>query len=216
MSHDPTHSYTAFVAGRQIASGPLHAVAPLVRRAMERPDAQPLVFSDVTGSQVELDLRGSTEEVARRYQAGPGAASAVPAAEAAPRARGRPRMGVVPREVTLLPEHWQWLAAQAGGASVALRKLVHQAMRTGTARERMRRAQERSYKVMVALAGDRPGFEEAARALFAGDLDRLREHAQGWPQDVRAHVLRLADAEHDGALQAAAPAGPGGTSHAPT
>lgn len=212
MSHDPTHSYTAFLAGRLLASGPLHAVALPVRRAMERPGAQPLVFSDVTGNQVDLDLRGSEEEVARRYQPARGA----PPIEAAPRTRGRPRMGVVPREVTLLPEHWQWLAAQPGGASVVLRKLVHHAMRAGTERERVRRAQERSYRVMVALAGDRPGFEEAARSLFAGDLDRLREHAQRWPQDVREHVLRLADAEHDGALQPAAPAIPGGTSHGPS
>lgn len=211
MSHDSAHRYTAFLAGRRLASGPLHAVAPPVRRAMERPGAQPLVFSDVTGNQVDLDLHGSEEDVSRRYPPPPAPAGAAP--ESAPRARGRPRMGVVPREVTLLPEHWQWLAAQPGGASVALRKLVHHAMRAGGARERTRRAQERSYKVMVALAGDRPGFEEAARALFAGDLDRLREHAQRWPQDVRAHVLHLADAEHDGALQPAAPTGPGGTSH---
>ncbi|RYF16134.1 MAG: DUF2239 family protein [Comamonadaceae bacterium] len=208
MSHDPAHNYTAFLAGRLLASGPLHGVALPVRRAMERPGAQPLVFSDVTGNQVDLDLHGSEEEVARRYQP----PRAAPAIEAAPRTRGRPRMGVVPREVTLLPEHWQWLAAQPGGASVVLRKLVHHAMRAGTERERMRRAQERSYRVMVALAGDRPGFEEAARSLFAGDLDRLREQAQRWPQDVREHVLRLADAEHDGTLQPDT----GGTSHGPS
>ena len=100
---------------------------------------------------------------------------------------------MVAREVTLLPEHWDWLAAQPGSASVALRKLVHQALRAGAGRERMRRAQERSYKVMVALAGDRPGFEEAARALFAADLERLRRLIEPWPRDVREHVLHLAD-----------------------
>ena len=196
MSHDPRHSYTAFAGSRRLASGPLHAVALAVLRAMERPGAQPLVFSDATGSQVDLDLQGGDDAVAQRYALAPSPAPA------APRTRGRPRMGVVAREVTLLPEHWEWLAAQPGGASVALRKLVHQASRAGATRDRLRRAQERSYKVMVALAGDRPGFEEAARALFAGDIDALRERAQRWPQDVREHVLRLADPEHDGGLQA--------------
>lgn len=198
MSHDPSHSYTAFVGPRRLASGPLHAVARAVRHAMERPGSPPLVFSDATGSQVDLDLRGGEDEVVRRY---------APSQDepAAPRTRGRPRMGVVAREVTLLPEHWEWLAAQPGGASVALRKLVHQASRVGADRDRLRRAQERSYKVMVALAGDRPGFEEAARALFAGEMDRLRERALRWPQDVREHVLRLADPENEGGLQAAQP-----------
>ena len=130
----------------------------------------------------------------------PAPAAAAAPAEAAPRGRGRPRMGVVAREVTLLPEHWDWLAAQPGGASVALRKLVHQASRAGAGRERLRRAQERSYKAMVALAGDRPGFEEAARALFAADTDRLRALVLRWPRDIRDHVLRLADPDHDALL----------------
>jgi hypothetical protein len=182
------HRYTAFQAGRQLASGPLPDVASALLQA---PAGEPvLVFSDATGEQVELDLRGDAAEVRARY--GSDAADPAPA-----RGRGRPKLGVVAREVTLLPEHWEWLAAQPGGASVALRKLVLQAMRAGGARERGRRAQERSYKVMAALAGDRPGFEEAARALFAGDLARLRELTAAWPHDISAHVLRLADPDHD-------------------
>jgi hypothetical protein len=104
---------------------------------------------------------------------------------------------VVAREVTLLPDQWEWLASQPGGASVALRKLVHEARRAGTLRDRMRRAQERSYKVMVALAGDRPGFEAVARALFANDIDAVRAGMERWPQDVRDHLLQLADPDHD-------------------
>jgi len=203
MPLDLQHSYTAFLGPRRIAAGALADIAlALVRGGEDAASAPPLVFSDATGAQVELDLRGGEKEVLARY-----GLPLPPRAEGAPaRSRGRPRMGVVAREVTLLPEHWEWLAAQSGGASVALRRLVHQAMRAGGARERMRRAQERSYKVMVALAGDRPGFEEAARSLFAGDMERLARLAQPWPRDVREHVLRLADPELD-----AAPAGqPGG------
>lgn len=186
---DPRHHYTAFAEGRRIACGPLHEVALALCQAT----GAALVFSDVSGEQVELDLRGGVEQVRQRYPA----PSPAPAEAAAPRGRGRPRMGVVAREVTLLPEHWDWLAAQPGGASVALRKLVHQASRAGAERERLRRAQERSYRAMVALAGNRPGFEEAARALFAGDQERLRELMRRWPRDIREHVLRLADPGSD-------------------
>lgn len=182
----PDPGYTAFDGTRRLASGSLEEVAVAVARASAR-GHQPLVFSDATGSQVDPDLRGDEEAIRARHRPAP-----APAAEAAPRGRGRPRLGVVAREVTLLPEQWEWLAAQPGGASVALRKLVQQARRSGTDRQRLRQAQERSYKVMVALAGDRPGFEEAARALFAGDLQALAARAEKWPRDVREHVLRLA------------------------
>lgn len=108
------------------------------------------------------------------------------------RRRGRPTLGVVGREVTLLPRHWDWLNAQPGGASVSLRKLVDQARKTGGERERRREAQQRAYRVMAALAGDLPGFEEGSRALFADDLARLEVIAADWPPDVAAYVLRLA------------------------
>lgn len=196
MPHDLQHTHTAFQGARRLASGSLAELAVAVLRAGRRPDATaPLIFNDFTGDQVELDLRGSEQDVRARHAAAPVAANA-PVPDAPVRARGRPRLGVTAREVTLLPQHWDWLAAQPGGASVALRKLVHQAMRFGSEHERIRRAQERSYRVMVALAGDRPGFEEAARALFAADVERLRSTTQAWPRDVREHVLRLADPEY--------------------
>ena len=117
----------------------------------------------------------------------------VGAEKAGTKARGRPRLGVIPREVTLLPEHWDWLSSQPGGASVALRKLVHEARKAGAEREQQRHAQERAYRVMSALAGNFPGFEEASRALFAGKRDLLAAEAQAWPPDVLEYVLRLAE-----------------------
>ncbi|WP_193087797.1 DUF2239 family protein [Advenella sp. FME57] len=108
------------------------------------------------------------------------------------RRRGRPKLGVISREVTLLPRHWEWLAAQPGGASVALRKLVEAARLRNTDRDARRAAQERAYHFMLALGGDLPGYEEATRALFADDMAALKTHVAGWPDDVRTHALMLA------------------------
>ncbi len=110
------------------------------------------------------------------------------------RRRGRPKLGVISREVTLLPRHWEWLAAQPGGASVALRKLVESARLSNTGRDSRRNAQERAYHFMLALGGDLPGYEEATRALFADDTEALKTHIAGWPNDVRTHALTLAAA----------------------
>jgi hypothetical protein len=162
------------------------AVAQLLQ---QRPDARILAFDESSSEPVELDALMRAMPAAEPASAGtPGQA------EAAPRARGRPRLGVVSREVTLLPRHWEWLNAQPGGASVALRRLVDEARIAGAGRERQRLAQESAYRFMSAIAGDRPNFEEASRALFAGDLDRLAELVGAWPGDVKNHLLRLADA----------------------
>jgi hypothetical protein len=104
-------------------------------------------------------------------------------------------LGVIAREVTLLPEHWLWLSCQPGGASVALRKLVHQAKKMSVSRDARRQANERAYAFMHAMAGDLPGFEEAARALFANDLGKFALATASWPPDVRAHAARMAEPE---------------------
>jgi hypothetical protein len=183
-------TYTAFLEGRRIAIGPLHEVAVAVLRALQdRPDGHPLVFSNATGQSADLDLRGGEEAVTTRYT--------VAAPTQAPKGRGRPKLGVIAREVTLLPEHWQWLAAQPGGASVALRKLVHEARRTGGSRDRTRHARDRAYHAMSTLAGDLAGFEEASRALFAGDHERMVAQMAAWPEDVQAYVQQLAEPAPD-------------------
>lgn len=191
MPHDTASTFTAFLGDRRLAAGSLQQVALAVRLAQHRdPQAMPLVFSDATGRQTDVDVHGSEGEVALRYAPAPAAAEE---ASAPARTRGRPRLGVVAREVTLLPEHWDWLAAQPGGASVALRKLVHEGRRGGAGRVRARQSQERAYHFMAAVAGDLPGFEEASRALFAGDRERLASLVAPWPDDVREHLVRLAD-----------------------
>lgn len=195
-------SYTAFDGHRRIASGPLRVNALALRRALEGGASGPaLIFDDTTGRSVDFDTSGPEEAMLARAAARAAALEAtVPAAtgdsqDDAPerRGRGRPKLGVVSREVTLLPRHWEWLAAQPGGASVALRKLVEQARRDNADKDRSRRARERAYHFISAMAGDFAGFEAATRALFAGDLAGFAERIAAWPSDVRDHALRLAD-----------------------
>lgn len=207
-------SWTCFDGYDRIASGPLQAVAMAVKHAIERGAVGPvLVFDDTSGQQIDIDTRGTDEEVATRFantgvmDTGEGTAqhglSALPTEHSAGlslpadqrRGRGRPKLGVVAREVTLLPRHWEWLAAQPGGTSVALRKLVEEARRVHGHKDKARKAQERAYSFMSALAGNLAGFEDAARALFADDRPRLDGLIASWPQDVRDHVIRLASSE---------------------
>ncbi|HSZ59416.1 MAG TPA: DUF2239 family protein [Tepidisphaeraceae bacterium] len=182
------HCLSSFQGHHLIASGQPAEVALATRGVIDAGSDEPvLVFNDTTGEQIELDLRGTAEEISTRYQE---ADAAQP--PAAPRRPGRPKLGVVAREVTLLPRHWEWLSTQPGGASVALRKLVEQARRDNAANDRVRQAREAAYRFMSAMAGNLPGFEEASRALFASDAPRFAELTQSWPPDVRDHCMKLA------------------------
>jgi len=219
-SHPLSTRVSAFAGDRLVAAGPLRSVALTARQAMDlEPGAPLLIFDDAEQRQVEIDLRGSMAELVQRLAAaeagrdgattGAGGAAAgtgatarataaaagagAPGGEEAPRrGRGRPKLGVVAREVTLLPRHWTWLNAQPGGASVALRKLVDAARKGNGDGDRRRAGQEATYRFMHAIAGDRAGFEDAARALFAGDLGRFEDAIADWPHDVREHATMLA------------------------
>lgn len=195
---------TAFADQRRIASGPLHEVALKAKAEADKdPDRPILIFEDATAELIEIDLRGSAGDVRERIAAwvpGPSSAGLAPTDSSSDRrGRGRPKLGVVAREVTLLPRHWDWLKAQPGGASVALRKLVDEARHRHAGRDRVRRSQEAAYRFMLMMAGDRRNFEEAARALFAGDSKRFADMTEPWPHDIRAHAEKLAtDALKDG------------------
>jgi hypothetical protein len=141
-----------------------------------------MIFDDTTGRIVDVDLRGSVDDLLARL-----------AASAPKPARGRPKLGVTAREVTLLPRHWEWLAAQPGGASAALRRLVDQARRESGEADTVRQAQEVTYRVMTTLAGDRPNYEEATRALFARDRARFEDLVAIWPRDVAAYARELSE-----------------------
>jgi hypothetical protein len=189
-----TPTFTAFEGSRRLASGPLETVALAIKHVEPQALAPIVIFDDLTGRSVDLDLRGSDADVLARLANGSkqGRAADVVAPAGEPRGRGRPKLGVVAREVTLLPRHWEWLNAQPGGASVALRKLVEQARRTTGDADRARAAREAAYHFMSAMAGNLPGFEEATRALFAEDRRRMAGHIATWPADIRDHVVKLA------------------------
>lgn len=195
-------SCTAFDGVRRVAAGSRQEVAVALKRLAEQGDqgepASILVFDDLTSEPVEFDLRGTVDDVrARLVGTEPEAAQSANAdqepADAAPRGRGRPKLGVVAREITLLPRHWDWLNEQSGGASVALRKLVDAARLASENKDRVRAAQESTYRFMTALAGNLPGYEEATRALYANDRARFDKLIAVWPADVRDHARRLAD-----------------------
>lgn len=180
MDEQGTGACTAFLNGNRLASGAPEDVAVACRAALAAaPEAEIRVFDDATAQPIDFDLRGSTEEVRARHAA-------------PPRRPGRPKLGVVAREVTLLPRHWEWLAAQRGGASVALRRLVDEARAETASTDRARAAQEAAFRFLQAMAGDRSYFEEVIRALFAGDAARFNERMKGWPEDIVAHARKLA------------------------
>jgi hypothetical protein len=169
---------TAFHGSRHVATGALSDVAAAARLAAEDASAPVLIFDDRTGEPVEPNPRRSAQPA--------------PQEPLASRGRGRPRLGVVAREVTLLPRHWDWLGQQPGGASTTLRKLVEEARRTVSPAAELRRAQTALYRFITAMAGDAAGYEEAIRALFAGDRGRFDGLIEPWPVDIRDHAWRLA------------------------
>lgn len=196
MNSQSQASYTAFEGYRRIARGSLASVALAFKRAMARDPADAvLIFDDSAGRPIDIDVRGTEKEVLARFGQRPGKQHGEPdgaADHGKRRGRGRPRLGVVSREVTLLPRHWHWLAAQPGGASVALRELVETARRTRADEDRSREANERACHFISAIAGDLPGFEEACRALFARERVRFGKLIAAWPADVRDHAMLLA------------------------
>lgn len=187
----PRESLTVFAGAQAVLTGNQDDVASMTRNLYANGEQRViLVFDDATGEQVDIAPREA-----------PPTDVAQPSEQAVHRGPGRPKLGVVAREVTLLPRHWEWLNAQPGGASVALRKLVEGARRDSAGADRARRSQEAAYRFMTALAGNAPGFEEASRALFAGDHEKFDSHVAAWPTDVATYARRLAgDAFATGAI----------------
>ena len=184
-----TPSHVAFAGARRLAFGTLSAVLPVLKRRFDQDAGETiLTFELESGRQVDFDLRSPLAEILERE---------VPAA---PRGPGRPRLGVLSREISLLPRHWDWLERQPNGASAALRRLVEHAIKTEPGRERARRLRAALSQILSAVAGNRPHFEEACRALFAGDQQLLEDLIERWPRDLRDFAIgqaRLAqEAEH--------------------
>ncbi|MBN1382601.1 MAG: DUF2239 family protein [Deltaproteobacteria bacterium] len=199
MGEHNRKSCTAFKGDRRVASGNLLKVAGTVKEILDQDEqASILIFDNDTSELVEVDFRGTMEDVLKRLEKPTAGAKSVNASsdtdQHSKRWPGRPKLGVISREVTLLPRHWEWLNSQPGGASVALRKLVEEARRVNSGKDKARRSQESAYRFMSAMAGNFPGFEEATRALFAGDSERFDSLVAAWSIDIRDHTLKLAEA----------------------
>lgn len=177
-------THAAFAGSKRVAAGTLREVLPELKRRFDRDASEiVLVFELETGRQVDFDLRGTLDEILDREAPLPGAAARGP---------GRPRLGVVSREVSLLPHHWDYLEAQPTGASAALRRLVEHAIKAQPGKERARRARAALSRFLSAMAGDRPHYEEATRALFRGETDAFEAAIKKWPKDIREHALTIA------------------------
>ena len=175
-------SYSAFSGNRLIAFGRLADVLTASKAYLDTSDdPQLLIFEDSSGQQLDFDFSGSLEEVLRR---------ALPPPERT--GPGRPKLGVVSREISLLPRHWEWLEAQPQGISAGLRRLVEEARKQNPSEQRARKGREALNKFMTAIAGNRPNYEEAIRALFAGDEARCLAAMSDWPRDIRRVAARLA------------------------
>ena len=188
---------SAFCGEDRIACGDLRHVALKAKAIWERGEPQPIfIWENATGGLIDIDLSGTDAEVlmrARERQSQQ-AQGECPnqAGQTKPRAPGRPKLGVVGREVTLLPRHWEWLRTQPGGASVALRKLVEQARLANADKDRTRQSQQAAYRFLSFMGGDRLGFEEASRALFRGERESFEALIADWPADIRDFALQLA------------------------
>jgi uncharacterized protein len=198
MDEQNLKSCTAFKGNQRVASGELFKVARKVKEIIDQDEqASILIFDDVTSELVEVDFRGTMEDVLKRLETATAGVEPVNASsdtdQRSQRGPGRPKLGVVSREVTLLPRHWDWLKSQPGGASVALRKLVEEARRVNSEKDKVRHSQEVAYRFMSAMAGNFPGFEEATRALFAGDPKLFSSLVASWSIDIRDHARKLAE-----------------------
>jgi len=180
--------FVAFAGFRQVAAGDRTQVVSALRKLSTMEDTLVRVFNDATGERIDLDLRPEAD-----VQPSPAADAEAPQASGA-RPVGRPKLGVVAREVTLLPRHWEWLGSQPGGASVTLRRLIDESRKAGEGRISVRTARENAYRFMSEMAGDFAGFEEASRALFAGDKPKFEGLVASWPEDVRLQLDKLAAA----------------------
>ncbi len=192
MESESTPTYTAFEGDALMCKGPLADVILKIKKRMGKAENCPaLIFNDATGNAMDFNFQGSEKDVLRRLEVFVGEADAKPAAGdgAGP---GRPKLGVMSREVSLLPRHWEWLASQSGGASAVLRRLVDEARRKTGDGPSIKQTQERTYKFLSVMAGNLQGYEEAIRALYRKDAKGFAAHTEGWPRDVKRHAEALA------------------------
>ena len=185
------NTYTVFAKDRHLVTDALEPMLLAAKRYLDAPDAEPLlIFEDATGRQIDFDFRGNEQDVLTRLAEHPLFRPA-PVPQKTHAGPGRPKLGVVCREISLLPRHWEWLEGQPGGSSAALRRLVDEARKREPQKVDVTALRDAAARFMSVLAGNLPGYESALRALYAGNYDTLRGLLQEWPADIRVHTERL-------------------------
>ncbi|MGZ3694378.1 MAG: DUF2239 family protein [Bdellovibrionota bacterium] len=179
--------YSAFANSNLLFRGPLSEVVLKVKKSLGKAEnSSILIFSDATGKTMDFNFQGSERDVLKRLEVFVSSSEAIETT-----GPGRPKLGVVSREVSLLPRHWEWLATQSGGASATLRTLIEEAKKKSSTQMNTKQLQERAYKFMSVMAGDLRGFEEALRALYKKDRENFLLHTKEWPRDIKNHVAEM-------------------------
>lgn len=186
-------SYTVFDKFQILSQGSLNEVAIAVKKRLRiQSDARILIFSDSTGRQVDLDFSGTEKDTLERLKI------YIPKTASPHTGAGRPKLGVIPREISLLPHHWEWLLNQEGGASSAIRRLIDEKNKPALlAKDKIKQAQEVTYKFLSAIAGDLPHFEDVIRFLYRKDKKKFENLMSDWPKDIVKYSTALANQAFD-------------------
>lgn len=185
---DKIETYTAFDNTSIIAHGSLRDVILKTKKILGKSENSSfLIFSDSTGKTIDFNFQGTEKEILKRLEIFVSNSD-----EKIELARpGRPKLGVISREISLLPRHWEWLATQSSGASSSIRNLIEDAIKKSTSKVSLKQQQEKVYRVMTTLAGDLDGYEEAIRSLYKRDRESFIKFTKGWSKDLRSYLEKL-------------------------
>lgn len=188
------YTYTAFENFKKLISGDLEKVLLLVKKRLNtNPTARILIFSDTTGKQMDFDLSGTESDIIERHKIY--TTRSIETQSTTQPTVGRPKLGVIPREISLLPSHWEWLHNQNGGASSTIRQLIDEKVKSVSIEKLKRKqSQEITYKFLSSIAGDLPHYEDSLRYLYRSDLKKFKEQISSWPKDISEHALHLSAA----------------------
>lgn len=166
--------YTAFRGDTRIITDSLFNVALALQKQSEM---NVLVFNDQTGQQIDLDLSGSEDDLKQRYTE----------VEYVKKV-GRPKLGVISREITLQQKHWNWLDQQSSSASAVIRKLIDKELNDPSSESNIMLAKQAIDHFMLAMLGNMPNYEEATRALYQGNKSHFLALIHNYPKDLKVYL----------------------------
>lgn len=193
-----SEDYAVFLGHSLIKKGSIEEVVTAAKSAIDSEVSERIaIFEDSTGRVIDIDYRGTVDDVLDRLKDHPLLSDKSEPEVPKRKGPGRPKLGVISKEISLLPRHWQWLGEQKGGASATIRRLVEEAQKLNPERTLATRAQEAAHRFMWDIAGDFKGFEEASRAFYKADFRAFYECISTWPNDVREHARRFVETYRD-------------------